>query len=136
MLKENRGRPKEKPAIIKDIWTLESTDYRGEKSIIKFNKFKSPNGPYSIEVISPKGERQPKFKLEKGKTYGKQPVVMVFKTSDRSNAQTKMKVWENENIDYILSTPKLVGVPLKYVMVDIGVGKLMIERYKKKYNLN
>jgi hypothetical protein len=45
--------------------------------------------------------------------YGKNPVVvMVFKTSNRSNAKTKIKVF-NKNIDYILSAKKLPGIPEK-----------------------
>jgi hypothetical protein len=48
-------------------------------------------------------EKNRKNKTEKGKAYNKQPVVMVFKTSERSNAKTKMKVFANENIDYIIS---------------------------------
>ena len=47
----------------------------------------------------------------KGKAYNKQPVVMVFRTSNRSNAKTKMKVWRNENIDWIITQDKLAGVP-------------------------
>ncbi len=31
--------------------------------------------------------------------------------TERSNAKTKMKVWNNENIDYIISAPTLPGVP-------------------------
>jgi hypothetical protein len=135
-MKEHRGRPSETPAIALDKWVLDIKDWDTSKTIIKFNRSISPNGPYSIEITPPKGHHHPKFKLEKGKAYGKQPVVMVFKTSDRSNAQTKIKVWANENIDYILSSPKLVGVPSKHVMMDIGVGKSMVEKYKKKYNLN
>ena len=60
---------------------------------------------------------------------------MVFNTSNRSNAKTKIKVWNNENIDYIISTPKLVGVPSNAVILELGVGKRTIERYKQKYNL-
>ena len=63
------------------------------------------------------------------------PVVMVFKTSNRSNAKTKMKVWNNENIDFILSAPKLPGVPSKAEILDIGVGKTFIKHYAEKYDL-
>ena len=130
----SRGRPSEQVERL-DKWTIDSTDYDGSRSIIKFDRSKSSNGPYSWENIPPKGFRQPKFKPDKGKAYGKQPVVLVFKTSNRSNAKTKIKVFRNENIDYILSADKLVGVPSKAEIVDIGVGKSFIERYKQKYNL-
>ena len=60
---------------------------------------------------------------------------MVFKTSDRTNAKTKMKVWNNTNIDYIMSQDKLPGVPDKAVMLELAVGNVFIEKYKKKYKL-
>ena len=132
---ETRGRPSEQVERL-DKWTLDSTDYTGARSIIKFDRLKSSNGPYSIESTPAKGFRQPKFKPEKGKAYGKQPVVLVFKTSNRSNAKTKIKVFKNENIDYIISADKLVGVPTTAEIIDIGVGISFIERYKQKYSLN
>ena len=60
---------------------------------------------------------------------------MVFKTSNRSNAKTKIKVWKNENVDYILTAKKLPGVPEKAEILDIGIGSSFIEEYSKKYNL-
>ena len=132
----SRGRPSEKPAVRLDKWVLESNEYDGSKSIVKFDREKSPNGPYSIEYTPPKGYRHPKFKPEKGKAYGKQPVVMVFKTSNRSNAKTKMKVWANENIDYILTADKLPGIPSKAEILEIGVGQSMVTHYKQRYNLS
>ena len=132
---ENRGRPSEQVERL-DKWVLDDTDYTGARSIIKFDRSKSSNGPYSFENIPPKGFRQPKFKPEKGKAYGKQPVVLVFKTSNRSNAKTKIKVFKNENIDYIISADKLVGVPTTAEIIDIGVGISFIKRYKQKYSLN
>jgi hypothetical protein len=134
-MKENRGRPSEKPAIALDKWVLHTEDFDGSKSIIKFDNSISKNGPYSIENIPPKGTHSPKIKPDKGKPYGKLPVVMVFKTSNRSNAQTKMKVWVNENIDYVNTTDKLPGVPSNAIILELGVGNNMIERYKQKYDL-
>ena len=131
---ENRGRPSEQVERL-DKWVLDDTDYMGARSIIKFDRSKSANGPYSFENIPPKGFRQPKFKPEKGKAYGKQPVVLVFKTSNRSNAKTKIKVFKNENIDYIISADKLVGVPPTAEIIDIGVGISFVDKYKQKYNL-
>jgi hypothetical protein len=60
---------------------------------------------------------------------------MVFKTSNRSNAQTKMKIWNNENIDYILSAPSLPGVPETAIIVELGVGESYIEAFRNKYSL-
>jgi hypothetical protein len=60
---------------------------------------------------------------------------MVFKTSNRSNAQTKMKIWNNENVDYILSAPSLPGVPETAIIVELGVGESYIEAFRNKYSL-
>jgi hypothetical protein len=60
---------------------------------------------------------------------------MVLKTSDRSNAKIKMKIWNNENIDYIMSAPVLIGVPETAIVLELGVGKAFIEKYAVKYSL-
>ena len=129
---ENRGRPSEQIERL-DKWTLNSIDYDGSKSIIKFDRSKSTNGPYLFENTPPKGFRQSKPKIDQ-KTYGGHPVIMVFKTSNRSNAKTKIKVF-NKNIDYILTAKKLPGVPEKAEIVELGVGESFISKYKQKYNL-
>ena len=92
---ESRGRPSEN-VVKKTKYKLEFED-----SIWYFDDKKSKNGAYKVEQIQPKGERTGKIKIQKGKAYGKMPVVMVFKTSNRSNAKTKIKVFR-KNIDYIL----------------------------------
>ena len=60
---------------------------------------------------------------------------MVFKTSNRSNAKTKMKIWKNENIDYILTAPKLPGVPDNAEILELSVGAGFIEKYQSKFSL-
>ena len=60
---------------------------------------------------------------------------MVFKTSKNSNAKTKLKVWNNTNIDYIITQTKLPGVPDKSVILELGVGKALIDSWKLKYSL-
>jgi hypothetical protein len=67
--------------------------------------------------------------------YGKEPVVMVFKTSNRSNAKTKIKVF-NKNIDYVNGAKKLPGVPEKAEILELAVGRSYINKYKQKYNLS
>jgi len=134
-----RGRPSENIER-KTKYTLEFLEYPskpelGSKSIWYFDDKKSKNGAYKVEQFPPKGERTEKIKIEKGKAYGKMPVVMVFKTSNRSNAKTKIKVWKNENIDYILTAKKLPGVPEKAEILNISVGSSFIKEYSKKYNL-
>jgi hypothetical protein len=136
----SRGRPKEQEAIPWQKYTQEmlevpSKPELGSRSVWHYDRSITSFGPYKTEYFPAKGERQLKFKPEKRKAYGKQPVVLVFKTSNRSNAKTKIKVFKNENIDYILSADKLVGVPTKAEIIDIGVGNSFVERYKQKYNL-
>jgi hypothetical protein len=55
------------------------------------------------------------------------PVVVTFKTSNRSNAKTKVKVIRNRNIDEVLDKmTKIPGIPEKAVILEIGVGKSFI----------
>lgn len=63
------------------------------------------------------------------------PVAIVFKTSKNANAKTKMKVWRNTNIDYIITQDKLPGVPDKAVILELGIGENLIETWKSKYSL-
>jgi hypothetical protein len=140
-VRENRGRPAEIQAVVLDKY--EKTFYEvptkpeiGYKAVWYYDKKKATNGPYKTEFTPAKGGNHPRVKPEKGKSYAKQPVVMVFKTSERSNAQTKIKVFANENIDYIISAPKLVGVPDKAIMLELGVGESFIKLYSEKYNIN
>ena len=66
------------------------------------------------------------------------PTVLVFKTSDRSNAKIKMKVYKTKSIDEVidgLEEDKLPGVPKKSIVLDMGIGKNMVERFKLKYSL-
>jgi len=137
---ENRGRPKEQ-SIKKTKFNLEFFDYPskpelGGRSIWSFDDKKNKRGAWKVEQFPFKNEKLIKPKIEKGKAYGKMPVVMVFKTSNRSNAKTKIKVWNNENVDYILTAKKLPGVPEKAEILGVGVGPSFIGYYNKKYNLN
>ena len=123
---ESRGRPSEQ--VIKlDKWILDTED-----STWYYDKSKSSNGCWIVEQKFTAGEKQPK--IDK-KSYSKMPVAMVFKTSNRSNAKTKIKVWRNTNIDYINSTPKLPGVPECAIILDLLAGENCINSYKLKNNL-
>jgi hypothetical protein len=66
--------------------------------------------------------------------YYKSDVTIVFKTSNRANAKTKMKTFRNKTIDEIL-TKKLPGVPEIAVVVELGIGDCFEEQWKKKYKL-
>ena len=66
------------------------------------------------------------------------PTVLVFKTSNRSNAKTKMKTYKTKNVDEIIDALEkgtLAGVPKNAEILDIGLGKSFIEKYKKKHDL-
>tara|TARA_Y100000592_G_C5382648_1_gene274198 strand:- start:490 stop:732 length:243 start_codon:yes stop_codon:yes gene_type:complete len=66
------------------------------------------------------------------------PTVLVFKTSNRSNAKTKMKVYKTRNVDEVindLEKGKLPGVPKKAEILELALGDSFIEKYKKKHNL-
>lgn len=136
---ENRGRPSEQVEI-KTKWVQEFYDYPSKPELgckyVWYYDYKiTKNGPYKTEIIYPKGYNLEKFKIDKGKAYNKQPVVMVFKSSNRSNSKTKMKVWANENIDYIASADKLPGVPDTSIILELGVGEGFIDKWRSKYNL-
>ena len=66
------------------------------------------------------------------------PTVLVFKTSNRSNAKTKMKVYKTKNVDEVidaLEEGKLPGVPKKATVLELGLGENMVKKYKQQYSL-
>jgi len=133
------ARLKENDTVL-DKWVMTSYEYPnkpeiGNKSVWYFDRSKNPNGCYRVDHTPAKGELHPKVKVNKTQTYGGLPVAMVFKTSKNSNAKTKIKVWNNTNIDYILTQDKLPGVPEKAVILELGVGENNIKTWKSKYSL-
>ena len=135
----SRGRPSEQVEVKRKynlvFHEVPAKPELGETTTWYFDLDKTPNGPYKVETKFPKGSKPPKVKIEKNRTYNKMPVVMVFKTSNRSNAKTKMKVWRNTNIDYINSAAKLPGVPEKAVILHLAIGESFIKKYKQEYSL-
>jgi len=124
----SRGRPSENVVKLTK-WELETNE-----SIWKYDTNKFPNGPYLVEQKFQAGNKQPKPKIDQ-RTYAKDmPTVIVFKTSNRSNAKTKIKVI-NKNIDYVLSAKKIPGIPDIAEWLEVGVGNSFIDKYKQKYNL-
>ena len=67
--------------------------------------------------------------------YHKDLVTIVFKTSDRSNARTKIKTFRNKSIDDILSVKHVTGIPDTAVILEAGMGEYLEQQYRKKYNL-
>ena len=127
---ERRGRPSEQPAVVLDKWIQETED-----QIWYFDRSKSANGCWKVENKYKAGEKQAKPTIDQRMYVRNMPTVIVFKTSNRSNAKTKMKVI-NKNIDYVLSAKKIPGIPAIAEWLEIGTGKSFIGKYKQKYNLN
>ena len=58
------------------------------------------------------------------------PVVVTFKTSNRSNAKVKQKVIRNKNVDEVLDVnTKIPGIPDKAVILSIGLGEKFIGNF-------
>jgi hypothetical protein len=66
--------------------------------------------------------------------YHKSDVTIVFKTSNRSNAKTKIKTLRNKSIDDVLDR-KIPGIPDNAVILEMGIGDEFEERWKHKYKL-
>ena len=133
-----QGRIKENDTVL-DNWVITSYEVPnkpeiGSKSVWHFDRNKNDKGCYKVEHTPAKGEAHPKVKVNKTQSYGF-PVGMVFKTSKNANAKTKIKVWNNTNIDYIITQEKLPGVPEKAVILELGVGEELIKTWKSKYSL-
>jgi hypothetical protein len=133
------ARLKENDTVL-DKWVMTTYQYPnkpelGNKSVWYFDRNKNPHGCWKVDHTPAKGEKLPKVKVSKTQTYGGVPVVMVFKSSNRANAKTKMKVWNNTNIDYIITQDKLPGVPNNALMLELGVGESLIKKWQSKYNL-
>ena len=133
-----QGRIKENDTVL-DKWVMETYETPtkpelGSKSVWHFDINKNDKGCYKVEHTPAKGETHPKVKVNKTQSYGF-PVGMVFKTSKNANAKTKLKVWNNTNIDYIITQEKLPGVPEKAVILELGVGEELIKTWKSKYSL-
>jgi hypothetical protein len=134
-----KGRIKANDEVL-DKWVMTTYEVPnkpeiGSKSVWHFDRSKNPNGCYKVDHTPKRGSKHPKVKINKTQTYGGMPVGMVFKTSDRANAKTKLKVWNNTNIDYIITQDKLPGVPDKAVILELGIGEELIKTWKSKYSL-
>ena len=67
---------------------------------------------------------------------GKPNITVVYKTSSRKNAKTKLIVFENTLVDDIINTKKRKPLlPEETELIEIGVGNSFEEKYKKKYKI-
>ena len=62
------------------------------------------------------------------------PVTVVFKTSNRNNAQTKLKTFRNRSVDEVLTT-KLPGIPDNAILLEVGVGSKFKDLWATKYKI-
>ena len=66
----------------------------------------------------------------------KPKISVVYKTSKRKNARTKLIVFEDTLVDDIINDRKRKPLlPKETEILEIGVGKSFEEKYKKKYKL-
>ena len=57
------------------------------------------------------------------------PVVVTFKTSNRSNARVKQKVIRNKNVDEVLDVnTKIPGIPQNTIILEVGLGESFIKK--------
>jgi hypothetical protein len=67
--------------------------------------------------------------------YHKSIVTVIFKTSNRANAKTKIKTFRNKSIDDILSAKRIIGIPDTSIILELGMGKELEYQYRKRYKL-
>ena len=110
------------------------TDYiHGSMTVTwNYDLNKYERGPISVDLAYPKDYDLPEKQKIDSSRYVSEPVVMVYKTSERSNAKYKLKTWSNKNMDQILRG-KGIGVPDDVIILELGVGSGLINDFKNKY---
>ena len=68
-------------------------------------------------------------------SYHKSMVTVIFKTSNRANAKTKIKTFRNKSIDDILSAKRIIGIPDTSIILELGIGKELEYQYRTRYKL-
>lgn len=131
-VKDHRGRPKENDEVLIKF-KLKTKDHTGEEVEYKWDRDINPRGPISIEVTSVGEAHKPEI-LPKQIYDSTLPVVMVYKKSDRKNSKPIMKIWKTKNIDDVL-TNEQAGIGKNAVVLELGVGNSLIEKYKSQYKL-
>lgn len=64
------------------------------------------------------------------------PLVIVWKTSNRSNSPIKIKKTSNYNLDYFLQLEATIpGIPKDAIILELGIGKNFYNLWTQKYKL-
>jgi len=83
-------------------------------------------------------KRSKKKQVPKGprkSTYPKAPVGILFKTSSRSNAKTKLKVFKTKNVDELIDMDLIIpGIPERAIILRVVIGEKLVEELKAKIN--
>lgn len=67
-------------------------------------------------------------------SYPKLPIGIAFATSNRSNAQYKVKVIKNRNIDELIDLNYIIpGIPAKAVIKEVVMGQSLCDKLIEKY---
>jgi hypothetical protein len=65
------------------------------------------------------------------------PLVIVWKTSNRSNAQTKIKKTPHYSLDYFLKSDSTIpGIPKDAIILELGIGTKLFDTWKTKYKIS
>ena len=94
------GRPREKHDIPLKKWSYITKDHTDLEQEIFYDEEKYSKGVYNSKIIKWGYGNTPHSppKVTKGQIYNDLPIVMVFKTSNRSNAKTKIKFGEIQTL--------------------------------------
>jgi hypothetical protein len=66
----------------------------------------------------------------------KSPVGVIFLTSNRTNAQTKIKIFKNKTVDELLDCDFITpGIPTKAIIKEVMIGENLITSAIKRYNI-
>jgi hypothetical protein len=65
------------------------------------------------------------------------PLVIVWKTSNRSNSRVKIKKTAHYNLDYFLKADTSIpGIPKEAIILELGIGNKLFETWKTKYKIS
>lgn len=70
-------------------------------------------------------------------SYVKDPVIVAFKTSDRKNAKSKVKIFRNKTIDNLMECDFVTpGIDKNAIILAVGIGECYEKDFKKKFKID